>query len=1597
VAAAGKLALLILGGLVGLVAVAWLSLLIIARTDWAKDRLARLAGEKATAAIAGKLTAREIAVSGALNVCLRDVSLEDPDGNVVLSAEEACISIEALLLPRKQARIRSVRLTRPALDVASVLDPAGQPTTTLARAIAARVPQPPQPDQGPTAWTVRIDSLAMISGSVRLRPSPGAVPSFALENLALDGAQARYSAAGAQARLGLTGRLTAPGDAPVALDLDAQLEGAASTGKAQLRELRLRVGESGFVAEGSFDLSAKRGALKLRDLSLAPEDLALFLPRNAGPGEQGKPAPPLLGGPVRGSGEASLDGTHVRVSLALEAGGGTLSAAGEANLSDERWSLTLAAVRVDPAHVIGAAPPGEVSLQLAAAGKGVPQLDADGVRGELHGKLHVGPARLESLGPLVSDLDVDLKGRTALVRTFTAAALGLTVRARGEAARERLALDLVVDAPRLEQVGRAVAAITRNPGTTLRGEAHLAAHVSGTTRSPNARVSLRAPSLQVGGGLHAADVLVEGTLQGQLLRPTGALTVSSRDVRLGDIHLGGPRIALGIEWPLAHVRIESQIARRDAAGVPRAQGKLSIAGDATIDKDRDGLLLSSFIIDLAGNALRLVQPVSVHLRPAETVVEPIDLVGPGGAIRFSATLTNATRTRPTRVEAAVVASHIDLGRLPPFALPEGFHLAGQLNLDALVRGPTAAPDLDLTISAAAVEVQRLRGIDASARAHLHGGRLRADGKASGPGNEQLEFHADAPLENLAQTGASTPFEISLALRGLDLAQTAQIAQSKPLSDAHLAGAVEVRVLAQGTLAAPRAVVSAVASNLSSTWFKEGDLKLGLLVEKGRAVVDGQFDLGGAPALFLMAQAPFELLRAVREPGYLKGAGARPVAAEVALSHLTLEQLVRAGALPMGSAGSVSASLELSGTPFDPQLVFDASATGLSTTKLRDLSFQSHLEIAHRIVLSAGAQGGGQTLVRADATAQLSSRELVQIARRASAARARRTAGAAADSGQLIDDRSLAQLLDRSLNVRIAVPGLVLGRAALVAGAKAPPAEGRLSGAIEIKGTPAAPNVVGRVEVKDFSAQNKRLGNADVYLEANARGALLHLGIDPPGGGSFLGHAQLKAALGARSLLEDGLASVAGGELTASAVAKGLDLTFLSGLVPTLRRTGGNLDANVEARGLLGRPQLTGDAHLRSGFFDVVGQGAFRDVAFDAKFTPKEAVLDRLTGSLGGGTFSTVLTVSQKAPAAAGEPGPVEFTGEAHFGDDESVKGRTGPDGKPIRAGPVPVRQAGEERADLAGELDFFGSYTDGLLSSTVKIPTARLNVRQLPDKQLPSLDPNPDVLLVHPGERPHPPGKEPEEVDAEEKARKEAKFRAHIELDLETLFVKAEDFEFKVQSQMRFDYDAQHPDAPRADGTVNIPRGTFTALGRRFEIISAKITETGGDIADPELEIKARYENPQAVVTVNVSGTAKAPQIDLSSSPPMDQDAIAFFLATGRVQGRATQQGGGVDLSGAASSVVGGLLFGQLRKSLADVLPVDVLTIETSQGGVSQASVGKYVGDRIFVGYRQRLVPAPGENTNEAHVEYEISRSWAAAATVGDINSEVSIIFQRDF
>jgi translocation and assembly module TamB len=670
---------------------------------------------------------------------------------------------------------------------------------------------------------------------------------------------------------------------------------------------------------------------------------------------------------------------------------------------------------------------------------------------------------------------------------------------------------------------------------------------------------------------------------------------------------------------------------------------------------------------------------------------------------------------------------------------------------------------------------------------------------------------------------------------------------------------------------------------------------------------------------------------------------------------------------------------MGGTFSHPTLTMNAAGQGVTVGRLRGLSFQGELGVGDKVSLTLGAQSQGDVVASLDAAAAISGAELLELV-------ARR------------DDReAIAPLLDRSLSLDLEIPGLAIARASQLAG-RAAVAEGRITGHLAFSGTAARPQLTGQLTLRDLEAGKNRLGAADLYLEANSGGALVHVGLDPPGGGRFLGHVKLDADLGGRTLLARGGSSVAEARLSGDVNARQLDLGFASGLAPRLRRAGGTLDGAVKLGGTVSKPVAEGDAHLRKGLFDVVGQGVFEDVGLDAKFSPKEVVVDRITGTVGTGTFSAILVASRRPLPDAPASDRVEFTGEVHLGDGESVRDRKVPGAdRPLSAGPVPVRQAGEQRADISGELDIFGDYTDSVLTVNARIPDVRVVIKQLPDKKLPSMKENPDVTLVHPGEKPHPPGREPGDVETEQEARKKATFRMHAHLDLNHMYVKAPDFEFPVESQMNFDYDARHPDTTTADGTIHVPQGSFTALGRRFTIDDAKIIETGGEITDPELEVRALYDNPQAKVTITVTGTARDPQLEMSSNPPMDQDQIAFFLATGRIQGRATQQGGGVDLSGAATSVVGGLLFGQVRKELADILPVDVITIDTSAQGVSAASIGKYIGDRVFIGYRQRFTETPYENNVEGHLEYEINRKLSAELTVGDRTRDLSVLYTKDF
>ncbi|MFL5437204.1 MAG: translocation/assembly module TamB domain-containing protein [Myxococcales bacterium] len=1542
---------------VGLVLLAIVGAVVWLHTGGGARTLGREVTKQAQEAIQGRLDVASIDVTGFLRVCADGVHLSDPDGNEVLRAERVCVHVDPIALKAHKVNVSELRLIRPWIDVASVTGPDGKPTTTLSRALAARKPPvTPAEKSGPFAWAIDATGISLEQGSVAIRPAPKEKASLALEGVDLAEGRAHYSADRSAAALSLAGQLLQPARLPVALAVDAKVEGPTDSGKLEVREARLSLGKSSLRASGSLEIATRKGTFELHDVRIEPADVDALLP--------GKPGP--LAGEVRGSATVRLDGQRVAASLRLDAGGGRIAFDGDVVPGAEpQWSVALQLEGVDPAAVARAGPNGKVTGRVEGRGKGIPRFDEHGIYGDLHAKVQLGPARLERMGDVTADLTADVQGRKAFVRAFTATAFGLRLSAHGTAARDAMAMDLVMDAPDLSAVGKAIGSFQKKPTVPLAGSAHLVARVTGSPRQPDAEVHLRVPRFREDGQFAGSGIAIDGNLSGNLKAPAGRLLVSASQLQLGQIGLAQPRVDVELAWPMAHLRVDSAI----------ESGRVRLAGDARIDDDKDGLLLSNFHVSYPENEFNLAHSVRVHFREGETVVEPLDLVGPHGSLRVSAQI------RKTTMEAAAVVSRFDLAFLPKFVLPPNLGLAGIVDGNAVVSGRKSRPDFDLQLDVQKASISRTAELplDAHTHSHLHAGRLVSEGFVRMQGGPDLQFQIDSPIRADPGEAPGTPIKGEISLRGFDLAQLAQHLHIARAQEMGVTGTVALHLVASGTLGIPNATLSVDARDLGTSRLRGVDLRAGLLVEKGRAALDASVAIAREPTAALTMQLPFDLLRAVKERSYLKNTLDRTVEMALSVDKLPLDRLVRAGLLPQGSSGEIGLNVRITGTALAPKVVASAWGESIVAGQIHGLSFQSELSVDKETKFGLGAQANGEAVARADSTFAVSGAEMAQLLRRRG------------------DRQALEPILDRPVSMTIDIPGLVIGRMAQLAGKPDVAAEGRIEGHLKLAGSAASPRLEGRMVVKDVLARQKKLGNAELYVEADGHSALLHVGINPPGGGTFLGHVVLTADLGARALLRQGGSSVMQGSVTGEVNAKKLDLGFASGLIPRMRRAGGTLDASVKVSGVLRKPVPEGEAHLKNALFDVVGQGVFEDIGLDAKFSPKEVVIDRITGSTAGGTFAAILAGSRKT--GTGGTDRVEFTGEVHLGDDESVRDRKKADGTPVKKGAVPIRQASEETARVDGEIDLFGDYTNNVLTVNAKIPGANVKVLRLPDKKLPKLEGNPDVFLVHPGEKPHPAGKEPGQVEAEEEARKTATFKMHAQLDVERIYVAAEDFEFPVISHIKFDYDAKHPDAPSAEGVVHAPQGSFSALGRRFTVEDAKITENGGDIANPELDVRARFDSPKYIVNIAVTGTAKKPQLDLTSNPPMDQDAIAFFLATGRTpnEGKATGNGAGIDLQGAATSVVGAMLFGQLRNTMRAILPVDVLTVETQGAQISQASVGKYIGDTIYIGYRQRMNAAQNENTVEGHIEYEIIRDLSAEGTVGDKNQEISVLWTHDF
>ncbi len=198
-------------------------------------------------------------------------------------------------------------------------------------------------------------------------------------------------------------------------------------------------------------------------------------------------------------------------------------------------------------------------------------------------------------------------------------------------------------------------------------------------------------------------------------------------------------------------------------------------------------------------------------------------------------------------------------------------------------------------------------------------------------------------------------------------------------------------------------------------------------------------------------------------------------------------------------------------------------------------------------------------------------------------------------------------------------------------------------------------------------------------------------------------------------------------------------------------------------------------------------------------------------------------------------------------------------------------------------------------------------------------------------------------------------------------------------------------DEPNLSGTLTLARGSFTFLGRSFDLNTGSITFTGGGKIDPELALSASRQSGDVTATIAISGRASQPRIVLSSSPVLPQDEV---LARLLFRKGATQLGPleSIQLASAAADLAGlsqGGLSGMLRRTFG----IDVVGF----GGKSGDAVvlGHQLTSAIYVGIEQSVGTT---NQHQIVVEWRLSRSLAIqSTTTPQTGADLGLIWRKNY
>jgi translocation and assembly module TamB len=198
-----------------------------------------------------------------------------------------------------------------------------------------------------------------------------------------------------------------------------------------------------------------------------------------------------------------------------------------------------------------------------------------------------------------------------------------------------------------------------------------------------------------------------------------------------------------------------------------------------------------------------------------------------------------------------------------------------------------------------------------------------------------------------------------------------------------------------------------------------------------------------------------------------------------------------------------------------------------------------------------------------------------------------------------------------------------------------------------------------------------------------------------------------------------------------------------------------------------------------------------------------------------------------------------------------------------------------------------------------------------------------------------------------------------------------------------------------AEGTIRVAQGEFQAYGRRLQIERGTLV-FAGPVDNPAVNIRAMRKNQVVEAGVEVTGTARNPQVTLVSSPEVAENEKLSWLVLGH--GTDSTKGGDITLLQAAQAALGAVLADKsgadsLKRQFTKATGLDEIRIKGGAEATSQTlELGARLSERVYVTYEQGLAAA----SRALRLNFVLTPRWTLRAENG-ATSAVDLFYTISF